>query len=109
MKTMPWIGAVLLLVILAGQGLGNQGACDGTSQTGFWHRFAPSGGWNPYGGGLLHWWTPACFPHGGGPDDYCRKPLPRTCWPCYLPYTNGNSPAPPPSPQLRPQDGPKMP
>lgn len=50
---------------------------------GDWH---PVGGWHPYGGGLFHWWNPQCFPRCGNPDDYCRKPLPRTCWPPYPPY-----------------------
>ena len=53
----------------------------------FLQRLHPVGGWNPYGGGLLHWWNPHCFPcQCGGPDDYCRKPLPRVCWPPYPPY-----------------------
>jgi hypothetical protein len=43
-------------------------------------RLAPAGGWHPYGGGLLCWWPRHCFPCAGGPDDYCRKPLPRVCW-----------------------------
>ena len=33
-------------------------------------RFAPAGGWNPYGGGLFHWWNPNCFPLPCGPNDY---------------------------------------
>ncbi len=49
-------------------------------------RFHPAGGWQPYGGGLLHWWPKHCFPCQVGPDDYCRKPLPRVCWPPYPPY-----------------------
>jgi hypothetical protein len=49
-------------------------------------RFAPAGGWHPDAGGLLHWWNPGCFPRCGGPDDYCRKPPPRVCWPPYPPY-----------------------
>jgi hypothetical protein len=44
-------------------------------------RFAPVGGWNPYGGGLFHWWNPNCFPRPCGPDDYNCKPLPRVCFP----------------------------
>ena len=44
------------------------------------------GGWQPYSGGLLHWWPRHCFPCAGAPDDYCRKPLPRMCWPPYPPY-----------------------
>jgi hypothetical protein len=53
-------------------------------------RLHPVGGWDPYGGGLLHWWNRHCFPHDCGPDDYCRKPLPKVCWPPYPPsYTWG--------------------
>jgi hypothetical protein len=47
------------------------------------HSFNPAGGWHPYGGGLFHWWNPHCFPCESAPDDYCRKPLPRLCWPSY--------------------------
>jgi hypothetical protein len=49
-------------------------------QGAFVDRMKPRGGYFPYGGGLLHWWNPCCFPHCGFPDDYCRKPLPNTCW-----------------------------
>src|SRR5262245_6850331 len=28
-------------------------------------------------------WTQRCFPRSGCADDYCRRPLPRQCWPCY--------------------------
>jgi hypothetical protein len=49
-------------------------------------QLGPAGGWDPYGGGLLHWWPRHCFPQCGGPDDYCRKPLPPVCWPPYPPY-----------------------
>jgi hypothetical protein len=52
----------------------------------FLQRVHPVGGWHPYGGGLLHWWNPHCFPQCGGPDDYCRKPPPSVCWPPYPPY-----------------------
>jgi hypothetical protein len=52
----------------------------------FLKRLAPVGGWNPYGGGLLHWWPAHCFPCNGAPDDYCRKALPHVCWPPYPPY-----------------------
>jgi hypothetical protein len=48
-------------------------------------RFTPIGGWNPYGGGLFHWWNPNCFPRPCGPDDYIRKPLPRVCYPARSP------------------------
>jgi hypothetical protein len=48
-------------------------------------RFAPAGGWNPYGGGLFHWWNPNCMPLPCGPDDYNCKPLPRVCFPAPAP------------------------
>jgi hypothetical protein len=52
----------------------------------FLRQLGPVGGWNPYGGGLLRWWPPHCFPCGVAPDDYCRKALPPVCWPPYPPY-----------------------
>jgi hypothetical protein len=55
-------------------------------------RFAPVGGWNPYGGGLFHWWNPHCFPLPCGPDDYLRKPLPRVCFPQPSPHHVQQSP-----------------
>ncbi len=76
--------AILLLLLLscapafAGEGDDPEG-----SQQHFFQRLHPVGGWNPYGGGLFHWWNPHCFPCQGAPDDYCRKPLPRVCWPTY--------------------------
>ena len=56
-------------------------------------RLGPVGGWDPYGGGLLRWWNPCCFPRCGAPDDYCRKPLPKVCWPPYPPYYIWGAPA----------------
>src|SRR4051794_17708559 len=56
------------------------------SRASFLQRVGPVGGWFPYGGGLLHWWDPHCFPRWGGPDDYCHKNLPPVCWPPYLPW-----------------------
>ena len=51
-------------------------------------RCQPVGGWFPYGGGLLSWWPGCCYPNCGAPNDYCRKPLPKVCWPPYSPdYT----------------------
>jgi hypothetical protein len=58
---------------------------DGPFRRHFLQRISPTGGWNPYGGGLFHWWNPHCFPCQSAPDDYCRKPLPRLCWPYYPP------------------------
>src|SRR5208282_4950345 len=39
---------------------------------------------NLHGGGpsWCHW-TAGCFPQCGCPDDYCRNPYPRQCWPPY--------------------------
>jgi hypothetical protein len=57
---------------------------------GAFSRLGPAGGWRPYGGGILSWWNPHCFPHAGAPDDYCRKSLPNVCWHSYPPfYTYG--------------------
>ena len=56
------------------------------AQQGFLARLHPVGGFNPYGGGIFHWWNPHCFPGRCAIDDYCRKPLPRVCWPAYPPY-----------------------
>ena len=99
MRSSQWIGAVLLFLALGVPGRGGQRPCDGPPPTDFWHRFAPAGGWHPYGGGLLHWWDPHCFPRIGGPDDYCRKPLPRVCWPIHPPCP-GAGPAAGGPPQL---------
>ena len=65
---------------------GGEPAYNESAQQRFLQRMHPVGGWHPYGGGLLHWWNPHCFPRQGAPDDYCRKPLPRVCWPPYPPY-----------------------
>ena len=78
--------ALLLTLAVCGQGLGGEHGCCEPPQQGFLQRLAPVGGCDPYGGGLLHWWPQHCFPCKGAPDDYCRKPLPRVCWPPYPPY-----------------------
>ncbi len=39
-------------------------------------RWHPAGGWNPYGGGVLHWWNRSWYALCGTPDDYGRKPPP---------------------------------
>lgn len=54
-------------------------------------RLQPVGGWFPYGGGLLHWWPQHGFTDCGAPDDYCRKTLPRTCWPGWPCHVNARS------------------
>ncbi|HMC90618.1 MAG TPA: hypothetical protein VKI17_13770 [Gemmataceae bacterium] len=75
------IGAVVVALLLGGRGPAGE-PCE-PSRDCFLKQIGPVGGWNPYGGGLLHWWDPCCFPRCGAPDDYCRKPLPRVCWPPY--------------------------
>src|SRR5439155_24759024 len=78
--------ALLVLPLACGQEVADQrSGCELPPQPSF-QRVRPVGGWDPYGGGLLHWWNPCCFPHRGAPDDYCRKPLPNVCWPPYPPY-----------------------
>ena len=86
MKPHRWIGAFLLTLIAAGRGRSGDPRCCEPPQQSFLQRLHPVGGWDPDGGGLLHWWGPDCFPRCGGPDDYCRKPLPKVCWPPYPPY-----------------------
>jgi hypothetical protein len=109
MKYPQWLGAVMIILILAGQGLGDQRDCAATPRLGFWQWLAPAGGWHPYGGGLLHWWNPYCFPRSGGTDDYCRKPLPNVCWPGCAPCANGGTQAADPFPLPLPQNLRKMP
>jgi hypothetical protein len=86
MRPHRWIGAFLLTLVAGGQGMSGEPRCCEPAQEGFLQRLHPVGGCDPYGGGLLHWWPPHCFPRCGGPDDYCRKPLPRVCWPPYPPW-----------------------
>ncbi|MGP0064990.1 MAG: hypothetical protein ACLQGP_15510 [Isosphaeraceae bacterium] len=78
--------ALVLCLIAGGQALGGDGGPGEPPPQHLLQRMHPVGGWHPYGGGLLHWWNPHCFPRCGGPDDYCRKALPRVCWPPYPPY-----------------------
>jgi hypothetical protein len=97
------IGAVLLAQIAAGWTFGGEPPCteplpatpvvacfaDHATTSGAaccLRQLGPVGGWNPYGGGLLRWWNPNCFPRCCAPDDYCRKSLPRVCWPTYPAY-----------------------
>jgi hypothetical protein len=78
--------AVLLLVTLAVSRLeAGQPACGNSPHGCSLGQFAPAGGWHP-DGGLLHWWSKCCFPDCGTCDDYCRKPLPCVCRPCYSHY-----------------------
>jgi hypothetical protein len=86
MRRDAWLGAVLLALTAGGWApAGEPPGCE-PAPTGFLRWLGPAGGWHPYGGGLLHWWNPDCFPRCGAPDDYCRKTLPRVCWPAYPPY-----------------------
>jgi hypothetical protein len=82
MRHQVWIGTLIVALIGAAGGLRAE-PLGGDPQPCFLKRLGPAGGWNPDGGGLLHWWNPHCFPRSGAPDDYCRKPLPGVCWPAY--------------------------
>jgi hypothetical protein len=93
MRTLQWIGAVLLILIAGGRGMSGESKCCPPEPEGILERFHPGGGWFPYGGGLLHWWPRCCFPCCGGPDDYDRKKLPKVCWPGYPPYYIWGPPA----------------
>lgn len=86
MRIHRWIVALLLTLMAAGRGMSGQSCCCPPAWEGLLQRFRPVGGWHPDGGGLLHWWPRHCFPCCGDPDDYCRKPLPKVCWPPYPPY-----------------------
>jgi hypothetical protein len=86
MRRQAWIGAVLVALLAGDWASGGELPCCEPDQPGFLQRLCPAGGCFPYGGGLLHWWPQHCFPCGGAPDDYCRKPLPKVCWPPYPPY-----------------------
>jgi hypothetical protein len=79
--------AILVVALIGGGGELHAGpSCCPPPSGGFFKRLAPAGGWRPYGGPLLRWWPRCCFPGCGAPDDYCRKPLPKVCWPPYPPY-----------------------
>ena len=86
MRHSVWIGTLVVALAAVGRGSGAEPSCREPSPECGLKRWGPAGGWHPYGGGLLHWWPQHCFPCAGAPDDYCRKPLPRVCWPPYPPY-----------------------
>src|SRR5438045_1372672 len=89
MRCSVWIGVVFAL-IAGSRGVAAEPPCCDPPEGRFLERLKPVGGWHPYGGGLLHWWPKHCFPCSSAPDDYCRKPLPRVCWPCWPSwYTQG--------------------
>jgi hypothetical protein len=86
MKCYAWIAALAFALIAGSWAYSGSPPCCQPEQKSFLQRIAPVGGWFPNGGGLLHWQPHHCFPCCGGPDDYCRKPLPKICWPPYPPY-----------------------
>jgi hypothetical protein len=86
MRRHAWLGALFGALVTSSTGVGAEPACCPPPQECFLERLAPVGGWHPYGTSMLHWWPCHCFPCGGAPDDYCRKPLPRVCWPPYPAY-----------------------
>jgi hypothetical protein len=86
MRRQAWIGVALLALLAVGRVWGVEPPCGGPRPACSPWRLGPAGGWCPYGGGLLRWWPRHCFPCACGPDDYCRKSLPRVCWPPYPPY-----------------------
>ncbi len=86
MKSQIATWTLVLSLIATGRALGGDREYCPPPEHSLCKRVCPVGGWNPYGGGLLHWWKRDCFPRCGGPDDYCRKPCPNVCWPAYPPY-----------------------
>jgi hypothetical protein len=86
MRRQVWIAAWVLVLVGSSRELRAEPSCCPPPQADFLKRLAPAGGWCPYGGSPLHWWPRCCFPRNVAPDDYCRKPLPKVCWPPYPPY-----------------------
>jgi hypothetical protein len=86
MKPRTSIGALLFTLTVASQGFGGESPCCQPVEQSILSQCRPVGGWHPYGGGLLGWWDPCCYPRCGAPNDYCRKPLPNVCWPPYPAY-----------------------
>jgi hypothetical protein len=86
MRRLAWVAMLIVALVAVGRGPGAEPCCRESSQDCGLTRLGPAGGWDPYGGGLLHWWNPHWFPHSGAPDDYCRKPLPRFGWGPYPPF-----------------------
>lgn len=81
MKSQAGIWAVVLAAVTGASARGGEPPDGQPRGPHFFQRLQPRGGWNPYGGGLFHWWNPHCFPRSCGPDDYCRKPSPAVCRP----------------------------
>ena len=111
MRRRAWIAALLLTLPAGRLGSAGEPPCREPDRSCFLRRVAPVGGWFPYGGGLLHWWNPDCFPSCCGPNDYCRKPPPCVCRPAYPPwYVWGPPPAAPEQlPQPRSESDPSRP
>jgi hypothetical protein len=94
MRRLRLTAAMLLtLAVVAPAHGGDDHPCE-PAGPGLFTRLQPAGGWDPYGGGLLRWWNPHCFPKTCGPDDYCRKNLPCVCWPPYPPFYQWGTPEP---------------
>jgi hypothetical protein len=94
--------ALLLSLAVAASARGGEYGGNDPRRHSWLQRFHPVGGWNPDGRGLFHWWDPCCFPPICGPDDYCRKPIPRVCQlPC-MAYGVGRPPAVVVSPGVAP-------
>lgn len=87
-----WIGTLLVACTAASQGLGTEPPCCESPRECLIKRLCPINGCNPYGGGLVHWWPRHCFPRYCTPNDYCRKPLPKVCWPGYPPFYTWEAP-----------------
>jgi hypothetical protein len=94
MRRPVWIVAFLVALVAGGRGKGSEPCGPDRPLESFLARVCPAGGWFPYGGGLLHWWDPHCFPCVGGPDDYCRKSLPCVCPPPCPPSIPRQTPVP---------------
>jgi hypothetical protein len=86
MRHLGWVGTALLALIAALSASAGEPPCCEPPRACFLRQLGPTGGWCPYGGGLIRWWPAHCFPRCGAPDDYCRKSLPCVCWPPYPPY-----------------------
>jgi hypothetical protein len=86
MKRQAWIGVALVTLLAVGSVCDGQAPCSEPRPDSSPWRLRPTGGWFPYGGGLLRWWPRDCFPRCGAADDYCRKSLPSVCWPPYPSY-----------------------
>jgi hypothetical protein len=93
MRRVIWIAALVVASAALDRAQGGEPQCCDTTPLSWLKRWHPVGGWDPDGGGLLRWWNPHCFPCTGGPNDYCRKPLPCVCWPAYPPYFQWGTPA----------------